>query len=258
MTEQTLGLDRPDDPPAIRIGDVLGRSLRLYARPFAIYVALTAVLILPADLIGRAVVERDDDGTPVLNPHQMPWVGQTSIELELLVLGPTAQALVQAWAFPRLSTGRSGLRQAIRRVVRRWPAVMATTFCYYLFVMIGWATLAFPGVIIAVWTMVAAPACLLEDLGPIAAFRRSLALTRGNRWRIFGLYLACAVPLLLAEGAASVAAEQLAGPDIADFVDVVLRAATTAFFAVLTLVLYHTLRIAHHGIGAEQIAAVFD
>jgi hypothetical protein len=258
MSEQTFDQDLPDDPPAIRIGDVLGRSLRLCSWPFAIYVALTAVLILPADLIARALTDHLEAETAVLSATQTIWLAQISTGLEALIFGPTAQALVQAWLFQQLRGGTADVRHSLRQVARRWPALIATAFCYYLFVTIGWVALAFPGVIIAVRTMVAAPACLLEGLPPMAALRRSQTLTRGHRWKIFGLYLLCTVPLVLAEGTASVVAEQFASADIANLVDLLARAVMSAFFAVLTLVLYHTLRVAHDGPGADQVAAVFD
>lgn len=254
MSEQAIDLD----PPAIRIGDVLGRSLRLCTGPFALYVALTAVLILPTDLVGRAVPEHFAADPASLSAQHAIWLEQISIAVQLLVLGPTAQALVQAWGIQKLNGGTADLRRTLQRVARRWPAVIATAFCYYLFVTIGWVALLVPGIIIAVRTIVAVPVCLLEDLPPMAALRRSQTLTKGHRWKIFALYLVCTVPLVYAEALLSLLVKRVAGVDIASLVDLLALAAMTSFWGVLTLVLYHALLFAHDGIGAERVAAVFD
>lgn len=51
----------------------------------------------------------------------------------------------------------------------------------------GLILLVVPGVILACAWSVAVPALVEENTGVFGAFRRSAELTRGNRWRIFGL-----------------------------------------------------------------------
>jgi len=46
-----------------------------------------------------------------------------------------------------------------------------------------------PGIIFFVFWLVAAPALVLERIGPIAAMRRSWHLVSGSWWRVFGIYL---------------------------------------------------------------------
>jgi hypothetical protein len=57
----------------------------------------------------------------------------------------------------------------------------------------GLIFLVVPGIIFYVVWSVAAPALVEERLGVIEAFRRSRDLTRGARWKVFGLLLVVAV-----------------------------------------------------------------
>ncbi|MET1111761.1 MAG: hypothetical protein ABWX67_09585 [Allosphingosinicella sp.] len=56
-------------------------------------------------------------------------------------------------------------------------------------IMLGLVFLLVPGIILYVMWSVAAPALVEERLGPVEALGRSRYLTKGARWRIFGLNL---------------------------------------------------------------------
>ena len=79
-------------------------------------------------------------------------------------------------------------------------------------------------------TTLATPALVLEDLGPVAALRRSFALTRGRRlWRVLGITL---LLMLLA----SVAMQMVAG--------VVSMVATIVYIAILVATQFQQLMLA--------------
>jgi len=58
---------------------------------------------------------------------------------------------------------------------------------------------AVPGMILAIMWAVALPATVADTSNPIRALGRSRALTRGNRWRIFGLAIIAWIVLLVFE-----------------------------------------------------------
>jgi hypothetical protein len=98
---------------------------------------------------------------------------------------------------------------------------------------------------------VATPAIVLEGAGPIAAFRRSLALTRGRRWKIAGLLLL----LMLVQGLVQAAVDALLGKDNAGG-----SAFSLVFYAysiMLAAVGWYRLRGEKEGYG-EVEARVFD
>jgi hypothetical protein len=59
--------------------------------------------------------------------------------------------------------------------------------------LVGLLLLIVPGVILYVMWSVSAPALVEERLGPIEALGRSRELTRGARWKVFGLLLVATV-----------------------------------------------------------------
>ena len=112
-----------------------------------------------------------------------------------------------------------------------------------------------PGVIIGCMLYVAVPACVIEKLGVTASTSRSVALTKGYRWQIFGLFLLVVVIALVgAFVLAKIGGVGLVGQTLSFAWQVV----STAFGAVLSAVIYHDLRMAKEGIDLDTLASVFD
>src|SRR5258708_17090641 len=63
---------------------------------------------------------------------------------------------------------------------------LAVMFASMLFIV--------PGLILYMMWSVATPACVVERLGPFRSMARSRALTKGHRWKIFGLLLLTLIP----------------------------------------------------------------
>jgi hypothetical protein len=88
--------------------------------------------------------------------------------------------------------------------------------------------------------------------------RRSGQLTRGHRWKVFGMVLLLFVVAALIGGVIT-ALLRLTG----SFVLVTLGTLAWtgvwgAFYATIVVVTYHDLRVAKEGIDVHQIASVFD
>ena len=86
---------------------------------------------------------------------------------------------------------------------------------------------------------------------------RSAALTKGHRWKIFGiLVLMTIVNIIGGKLVALVLAP--AGLIVAVIGSLVWTAVWAAFWNCLLIMIYHDLRIAKEGVDTEQIASVFD
>jgi hypothetical protein len=121
--------------------------------------------------------------------------------------------------------------------------------------MRGLALLVVPGIILMVMWYVAVPVCVVENAGPEQSLRRSAALTKGLRWKVFGIFLVFYV--------GATAGDQVldwTGPSSVSMMAalVVWQGLTGAFGSVLTTVTYYYLRVAKEGVDIDQIAAVFD
>jgi hypothetical protein len=121
------------------------------------------------------------------------------------------------------------------------------------------------GCILAAFWFAAAPAVVAEGLGPLAALRRSTALTAGSRWPIFGLLFAIGIIFWAMQwaiwhlGNAVNAEVGHTGPNLVFwFGDYVFPAIGLVFWSVLQTVAYAALRLAKEGAGALELARVFD
>ena len=73
-----------------------------------------------------------------------------------------------------------------------------------LLVMLGFVLFAAPGLYLMTIWAVAMPALVLtEDMQFLDAFRHSALLTKGRRWRVFGVVAACILAAALPLGLAS-------------------------------------------------------
>lgn len=108
---------------------------------------------------------------------------------------------------------------------------------------------------------VAIPACVVERQGVAKSIRRSVQLTRGERWRVLAVMAIVwlvGAGVLLVLGAFAFAAMQagsVLGPPV-------LLSLAAAFYyalnAAMATVAYHDLRIDKEGIGTDVVAGVFD
>ena len=105
---------------------------------------------------------------------------------------------------------------------------------------------------------VAVPACADDTPNPFAAMGRSAELTKGNRWRLFGIHIIYIIVLivfsLLQQGAlaASVSRQTMM------LLSFPLGVALSSWSAVLSATMYSALRVAKEGVEGDHIATVFD
>ncbi|MSX02641.1 MAG: hypothetical protein F2813_05710 [Actinobacteria bacterium] len=66
-----------------------------------------------------------------------------------------------------------------------------------ILIVIGFFFFIIPGIILALMWLVAVPALVAEDLGVFAAMSRSSELTKGNRWRLIGVFILIYILLIV-------------------------------------------------------------
>jgi hypothetical protein len=124
--------------------------------------------------------------------------------------------------------------------------------------MLGLALFVVPGLVVLCASAVAGPVCVVEGLGPIRGLARSALLTRGNRWRVFGLLLLLYGGGGVVDALVVAVTTSLAGDGATTLVSPPLEIAFAAVAAATTAVLYARLRAAREGVTIAQCAAVFD
>jgi uncharacterized membrane protein len=117
------------------------------------------------------------------------------------------------------------------------------------------------------WAVIT-PVLVIERTGVIDAFGRSRFLTKGARWRIFGLFLILIVIFwlvslvlgifLATSGNIFAMAQAASHPSLAYLIGSTLVATfTSAFWATLQTSLYLSLRTWKEGPQSEQLADIF-
>ncbi|PFG37628.1 hypothetical protein ATL41_2395 [Flavimobilis soli] len=115
-------------------------------------------------------------------------------------------------------------------------------------------------------TLLAAPALVLEKLGPIAALKRGWLLSRGAFWRLLGLYIltnliiqvvtsVLAIPLSVALAFAMFSSSILVYSIVSGVMYTIVYTVTIAFLASVISLLYIDVRMRREGLDVELTAA---
>ena len=158
-------------------------------------------------------------------------------------------------------------RDALRRATPLLARLIICSLMFAIIVGIGFLFFLFPGIVLFCGLLLAFPSLVLEPgISPTGALSRSWWLTRGSRWRMFGLLVTMAlllyVPLV---GLGAVAAVALPGGAIGTtpgtvtlaVVGVVQMLLYPLLYCVLT-VAYYDLRVRKEGFDLEVLASTLQ
>ena len=177
--------------------------------------------------------------------------------LSFLLIGAVVYGTVS-----ELRGRRAGLGECVARGVALIPTVLGVAILTALAIWLGSILFLVPGVIALVMLWVAIPVAVVERPGVFASLGRSRALTKGSRWRVFGLIALVGLLWMLAVWVVlAISVFSGFGPGTLTVMMValwILTALFTALYAVVCAVGYHDLRVSKEGVDAQQIAAVFD
>jgi hypothetical protein len=245
MTDVTLPAGRFADGD-FRVGHAVSQAWSVLSRNFLIFFAVTAVAAIPVAATGTVA-----DPLQVLHLEGFgPFLG--------LVLSPLSQAVVLYGAFQDMRGRRVDLGESMWVGLRRFFPVVGVAICVTLLGLLGLLAFVVPGLICFTMWFVATPACVVEGRGASASITRSADLTRGHRWKIFGLMVLLYVSDAIMDGAID-RTLTLAESGIPAFVGhVIWSGIWGAFYAILVVVTYHDLRVAKEGVDIEQIVSVFE
>jgi hypothetical protein len=262
MTDASLPTGRFTEGD-FRVGHVFSRAWTVFSRNFLTFILVTGIASLPSLLIPQSAPGAQ------ANPFQDLGMGLFAVLL-LIVLGTLSQAIVLYGAFQVMRGRPIDLAESARIGLRRFFPIVGLAITVPVLVFLASLLFVIPGMILYVSWFVATPVCVVEQLGPFRSMGRSRALTKGHRWKIFGLQLVILIPALIV--GAIVGAVMLAtvgtggflsmaaafGSTLGKVVNLVWNAIWTAFYAIVIVVTYHDLRVSKEGVDTEQIAAVFE
>jgi hypothetical protein len=235
-----------------RVGLVFGRSLAMLRRQFLKFLALAFAASLPPLLVA---LHPPSPGQVFTMDYGLLLAGVAALSLLLFAI---CQPAIIYGAFQTMRGRDFHIGESLRKALERLMPVIGVSILMLVSIMIGSLLLLVPGLIL--WTMflVAVPVCVVERLGPVQSLRRSAELTKGNRWRLFGMFLLLAVLVSAIRFALSGMLVAVGGRMVAGVGDIAFDAVATSLELIVFAVAYHDLRVAREGIDIERIAALFD
>jgi hypothetical protein len=253
MTDMA-GTSAIDTGSGFRIGDVLERTFSILGRNFLPFILLSGIATLP-----YLAFYWNQSGAPFA-PMAPSKIG-SALFLPLLlgaVLKILTQAVIVYGAFQDMRRQSVRIGESLRVGLARILPIMGLLICYSLGVSLGMILLLVPGLIFLTMWYVAIPVCVVERLGPLKSLGRSRALTKGHRWKLFGLLVLLGIAGGILGAAVPYLARMAAGRVAFVIVQYLVQAVVGAFSAILVVVVYRDLRVAKDGIDTDRIAAVFD
>jgi hypothetical protein len=232
------------ETPAIRVGDVLSKSWSLFVGRWAPFVGLALIAFAPQFLF--SVLIPKSGGVAIIG--SILQIACTSLADAAIIYG-----VVQVLRGRDFTFGNS-----LQFGFARLGPVVGLSLVVGILAGLGAILLLVPGFIVMTMYAVAIPVCVAEQLGVFASMSRSAFLTKGNRWRIFGIVILVGLATMLVAGLVGFVIALVGGVRVVDIALYPIEAIAGAFNAVMVGVLYYQLRVAKEGVDIEKIAAVFD
>lgn len=252
------------------IGQVLSKTFSAYFSNFLSFTFIGCVTYAPLFLLIPFITDATPNG-------QMAQ-GLISLFFYFFV-SPLATATIVYAAFQHLRGGTINLGASVARGLNRVFPLIALSLLWVLGIWLGFMLLLIPGLILLIMWYVIVPCCVVERTGPLRSFGRSRELTKGIRWKLFGLLLVVFIFFMVF----SVGSNALWGVynNISDIgqlgqqeqilriqqlhsswpyiiYGIIVAGISLAFHSVLVVVTYYHLRQYKEGVDIETIASVFD
>jgi hypothetical protein len=233
-----------------RVGDVLVRSFGVFRRRAAIFFVLSLVAHTPVYLVIASAHLGLIGGRGIWSRVLMAGLG--------LVCASITSGVIACSVVRELRRQSFTIGQAIGAALRRLPSVIGVSVAAATLTAVAGIAVLIPGLVLFCMCYVAAPACAVEGAGVRASLSRSIDLTRGCRWQVFGVVLVSAALFIILALIYAVTAPWIFAPPGRTVLVQTTQAAASAFSAVMAGVAYEQLRVAKEGVAVETLASVFD
>lgn len=247
----------------LTVGEILDTSFSLYRRHFAA-LATVALICTGVPLVLRLFLEAA--GGIFSNLTLGLLYGISLLVLNLVATGATVFIVSESYLGRPISA-----REALDRATPYIGRILVCSLLLALVVGLGFLLLIIPGIMLAVGLALAIPAVILEPRSSAsAALSRSWELTRGARWRIFGLGVTLLVllyipalamtgllALLVSSGHAVIGSASVPMIAVLAVSGIVQMFIYPLFYCVLT-VTYYDLRVRKEGFDLELLASTLQ
>ncbi len=245
-----------------RVGQVFSRAWTVLSGNVTKFLPLTAILALPElfNLVtGKPSGTAAASAPPDLSLAALLAIGGSSIAFLIIwiILNVVTEATVLYGSFQAMRNRPVEIAESFKKGLARLMPIIGLSLC--LAVTIGFGAMLFlvPGLILLSMYFVALPACVVEGLGPFQSMGRSADLTRGHRWKIFGIWVVLWLVQVIV-GAVLITILTVGNNVVAVIGQAAWDTFMGAYQSIVVAVTYHDLRVTKEGVDIDHIASVFD
>jgi hypothetical protein len=257
------------------IGRVIQQTFAVLGRNIVTFSILGIVLAgIPTAVVGflqagwmRQQAADISAGTFAFSAGYFQTLGLSAITA--LITGSILQGALIYATVQDMNGQKPAVGDSLATGLRNFLGLIGVSILFGLAVIVGMVLFVVPGVMIACAWCVVAPALVADRTGVFGAFGRAADLTRGNRWRIFGLAVIVWVLFLLIglvfnviagvsimTGDPADAVARASSPLVVTF-SVIESVVSTVIGATAISVLYVELRRVREGLGPQWLAEIF-
>ncbi|MFT4841757.1 MAG: hypothetical protein ACJA0V_003380 [Planctomycetota bacterium] len=232
----------------LSLGKLVSQSFRVYLRNFVPFVLLSVVILSPWIVFSVVVpVGPEDTG--------MQFVGMLlSMLMTYVLTGALTFGVVQ-----QLRGKPASMAEAVSKGMQALLRALGTGILCGIRIFLFSLLLFIPGIWEQLRLYVALPVAIMENTSGSAAIARSIRLTDGSKWQIFGAWFVMfTLPILIVT--VVVVTYTIMSPDgmVPAWINIVVQLAIAPLAAVAMAVCYFLLREGKENKSVEEIAAVFD
>lgn len=233
--------------PPRRLGELISESARLYLRKPLVFLGIGLVPQLP--------------GLAGLGPLPMWW------EIILIVLSFVLTALAFGAVIYAVAADYVGLPSSLvasfHGARQRGLFLVVSAFAFFvllllsfvlIFILIGFPLFFF--LLVVFWFY--PQAIMLENLGPLDAFRRSVVLVRDNWWRAFGTGVAYSAPMIVFLAIVVSLSSEPAASKLVSIVSALVGTIATPWVMIGSTLLYFDLRARKGGFSIEVLRSELE
>ena len=242
-------------PDGFRLATVFGKSFDIFSRRFVPIILVTIIAQIP-NYVAQFTVSEPKPGMTL---DALMWMlGGLLVAFFIgIVAGSLSGGVVMYGVIQELRGRRFSAVESFSVVLARLLPVIGVALCSGILIILGLSLLIVPGLILACMWYVAVPVCIAERTGVFASMSRSRVLTKGYRWRLFGILLLFAIAVLIGIFTIGMVFAMVS-PTALKISQLAVGTIIGAFGGVLGGVFYYELRVAKEGVDIDKIASVFD
>ena len=262
---------------ALRVGEVLDKSITLYGRHFGPLVKAVLVIVVPVQILSQLITASTaPEESYTLDASTIPdsalnetgeWAAYITGQVLVGMLGLMVIVITTAACFKAVSDaylgGRPDWRDSLRFAMRHTHSLVWLLILSMLLLIPALIPLAIPFVWLAIAWVVAPLALLFEGARGRHALRRSFNLVRGRWWPTFGTILIATIIATVVQGVFGAFLGLLFFVDgvsplfslvAAGVVGILGTALTTPFQAAIITLIYFDLRVRKEGFDLQLLA----